>query len=104
MTVSSLIGGCFGAFVLGLASCQSVPALKEPPKAIHEAMVGTWQEKEERGHLEATMIKTFYADGTADGWIQDQWSFRRTTVHPPRINFTSRWRIEGDVVVVYDIH
>lgn len=99
-----LCRSCLGAVSLILASCQSAPPLQESPAQIREIIAGTWQHTDARGRVQATMIKTFFPDGTAKGWIQDRVCLGRTTVHPARINFTSRWRIEGDVVVAYDIH
>jgi len=86
-----------------LAGCAAAPRIQMSPTDIHQAMVGTWRDGFKKGRLESTMVKTYFADGTAKGWIQEQVSFHNTTFHPSRINFTSRWRIEGDVVVSYDV-
>ncbi len=88
---------------LALVQCVSPPSVKPSTAEIRRLLPGTWMQTLEEHHRTQVMRKTYFADGTAKGWIHTTLNRGRVTVHLERTNFTSRWRIEGDQIVIFDI-
>jgi hypothetical protein len=66
-------------------------------------MVGTWESQNQFFGLSNRLKKRYNADGTAESWLASGAKAGLTTsvILPPR-HLKSRWRVEGDTVVMWN--
>src|SRR5689334_15632538 len=67
-------------------------------------LVGTWREDYSEGELRSVSEKTFHRDGSATGWVK---IWRRGPDGKEAlvgdVTFKSRWKIEGQILVSYEV-
>lgn len=97
----------FAVISLVISSCagisESLPA-GENGKRFAATAPGTWTCNVDAGDgISGQMVKVFNSDGTARGVLLVKKSGAGVSVVMPEIPFTSRWKVDGDVVVTYDM-
>lgn len=92
--------------VAGLVSCAA-PGSRLPDgelgRQFTATVPGTWQEEIRRGSVIMNGEKTFNRDGSAHGALRLKDRSHGVSVVMPAITFRSKWRIEGDTYISYDI-
>ncbi|WP_193212644.1 hypothetical protein [Luteolibacter marinus] len=91
----------------GLGSC-SLPAdggagSGDLGRRFTATVPGTWYTEMREGRLIGTSEKTFRADGSAEGFIQAKQRSGGFSFVMPTITFRSKWRVEGDIYLSYDV-
>ena len=83
------------AFLLPLTSCLLLKDNQHTDSQIRALLVGTWLTAPEDA-VNETGEKTYYADGTADGFIEGA----------PFGDFVyeSKWKVENGVLIIYDMN
>ena len=92
--------------VAGLASC--VPSGSRLPdgelgRQFTATVPGTWHSEIRIGDAIVTNEKTFHRDGTAKGTTRLKKRGSGVSVVMPATPFTSKWRVEGDTYLSYDV-
>ncbi len=64
---------------------------------------GTWYHEETRGDAIGSSTKTFRWDGTAQGVLNLKRRSGGVSVVLPPVTFRSKWRIQGDTYLSYDV-
>jgi hypothetical protein len=64
---------------------------------------GTWTSENSRNGLHLRMVKQYLPDGSARGVLMLKKTSGNVSVVMPEMPFTSRWRVNGDVVDTYSI-
>ena len=96
-----------GAITAGTSSC-TLPAAGgggsgELGEQFTATVPGTWISEERHGGLIGTARKTFRADGTAEGQLQVKDRSGGVSFVLPTVSFRSKWRVEGDTYISYQI-
>jgi hypothetical protein len=92
--------------VAGLASCASSASHLpdgELGRQFTATVPGTWNEEIRRGSAIMDGEKTFYRDGSAHGSLSLKERGHGLSVVLPAITFRSKWRVEGDTYISYDV-
>ena len=90
----------------GLASCASSAShLSEGElgRQFTATVPGTWNEEIRRGSAIMNGEKTFRRDGSAHGSLSMKERGHGVSVVLPAITFRSKWRVEGDTYISYDV-
>jgi hypothetical protein len=67
-------------------------------------LLGTWTEEITDGPIHLKGEKTFYAGGVASGWFKVwQRSENKKEELVADVTFKSRWRIEGEILISYEV-
>ncbi len=83
---------------------DSTPAVSgELGRKFANTIPGTWTGTLSRDGVECRMYKQFNTDGTASGVLLVKKKMTGVNVVMPEIPFTSRWRVNGDVVETYSV-
>ena len=92
--------------VAGFASCA--PTASHLPEGelgrqFTATVPGTWTQEIRRGSMIMTGEKTHNRDGTAHGSLMVKKRGYGVSVVMPPFTFRSKWRVEGDTYISYDI-
>lgn len=89
-----------------LASCAA-PGPKLPEgelgRQFAATVPGTWHHELRRGVAIVDGEKTFHPDGSARGVLRPKSRGYGVSVVLPPVTFRSKWRVEGDTYVSYDV-
>ena len=92
--------------VAGLASCVSTTSQLpegELGRQFAATIPGTWTQEIRRGSVIMTGEKTHHRDGSAHGSLMAKQRSHGISVVLPAFTFRSKWRVEGDTYISYDI-
>lgn len=92
--------------VAGFASCApTTPHLPagELGRQFTATVPGTWTQEIRRGSVIMTGEKTHNRDGSAHGSLMVKQRGYGVSVVMPPVSFRSKWRVEGDTYISYDI-
>lgn len=91
--------------VLMSAACTMAPppAPGELGKQFTATIPGTWMGGDWSSGTEVRMVKQYRRDGTAQGVLIVKQKSPGVSMVMPEIPFTSRWKVDGDVVVTYQV-
>lgn len=89
--------------MLSSCSIQPKPEASATEANIKSKILGTWHVYESHSFGGADFQKTFYADGTAKGFIRPNLRSGKDALYLPWIHFTSRWKVEGSSIFIYDM-
>jgi hypothetical protein len=93
--------------VTGMVSCVT-PGPKLPDgelgRQFTSTVPGTWHNELRRGSVIVDCEKTFHRDGTAQGVLRTKNRGLGVSVVLPPVTFRSKWRIEGDTYISYDVN
>ena len=87
-----------------LSSCQTTGITSgQTEEEIRQLLPGAWHVISKNGKEVTYSEKTFYADGTAKGFVRGRLMNSGVAMYTARINFSSRWKLEGQKMIVYDM-
>ena len=96
--------GLVGLLSFSVLSCQmSAVASGQTEDEIRKLLPGTWHSEVKFRGGKATTEKTFYANGTAKGRILMRGKVSGVSIYAPPVKFTSRWRLEGNKIFIYEM-
>lgn len=95
---------CLSIGAAFLVSCTSVPSAPGVDTAsIRKGIVGTWESHDTAfGVVGSRLKKCYRADGTAESWVSSRVRSGSVATYNPPTHLTSRWRVEGDTVIMWD--